>query len=39
MTLFWAPSGTFVTLVQRQNTGAAINTVFRQLQVAKMGDL
>jgi hypothetical protein len=39
MTLFWAPSGTFVTLVQRQNTGAAINSVFRQLQVAKMGDL
>lgn len=37
--LFHAVSGTTVTMVQRQNTGAAINSVFRQLQVAKMGDL
>lgn len=37
--LFHAVSGTTVTMVQRQNTGGAINTVFRQLQVAKLGDL
>lgn len=37
--LFWAAAGTTVTMVQRQNTAAAINSVFRQLQVAKMGDL
>lgn len=39
MTIFQASAGTFVTMVQRQNTGVAINTVFRQLQLAKMGDL
>lgn len=32
-------SGTTVTMVQRQNTGVALNTTHRQLQVAKMGDL
>lgn len=37
--LFHAAAGTTVTMVQRQNTGAALNTTHRQLQVAKMGDL
>lgn len=32
-------SGTTLTMVQRQNTGAALNTTHRQLQAAKMGDL
>lgn len=32
-------SGTTLTMTQRQNTGAAINTTIRQLMVAKMGDL
>lgn len=39
VSLFYAVSGTTMTMVQRQNTGVAINSVFRQLQVAKMGDL
>lgn len=39
VSLFHAVSGTTLTLVQRQNSGAAINTSFRQLQVAKLGDL
>lgn len=32
-------SGTTMTMIMRQNTGAALNTSHRQLQVAKMGDL
>lgn len=39
VSLFHAVAGTTLTMVQRQNTGAAVNSVFRQLQVAKMGDL
>lgn len=39
VSLFHAAAGTTLTMVQRQNTGAALNSVFRQLQVAKMGDL
>lgn len=37
--LFYAASGTTFTMVQRQNTGASINTVFRQLQCARIGDI
>lgn len=32
-------AGTTLSMVQRQNTGAAINSVFRQLQAAKLGGL
>lgn len=39
VSLFHAVSGTTVTMIQRQNTGVTINTSFRQLQVAKLGEL
>lgn len=37
--LFWTAGGTTLTMVMRQNTGAALNSTHRQLMVAKMGDL
>jgi hypothetical protein len=37
--LFWAAAGSTLTLVQRQNSGASLNTTTRTLMVAKMGDL
>jgi hypothetical protein len=38
-TLFWAAGGTTFTMVQRQNSGATLNTSTRQLMVARMGTL
>lgn len=37
--LFWAASGTTFTMVQRQNSGAVLNTSTRQLMVARVGTL
>lgn len=37
--LFWAASGTTLTMVQRQNSGAALNSSTRQLMVARLGTL
>lgn len=37
--LFWAAAGTTLQLIQRQNSGAAINTTTRTLMVAKTGVL
>lgn len=36
---FWAASGTTLTIVQRQNSGASVNTSTRQLMVARVGTL
>lgn len=38
-TLFAATSGTTVTLVQRQNSGGALNSAVRRLAVARVGGL
>lgn len=37
--LFWAASGTTLQLIQRQNSGAAVNTTTRTLMVARLGVL
>jgi len=39
MVAFWAASGTTVTMVQRQNSGASLNSSTRQLMVARVGTL
>lgn len=37
--LFWAAAGTTLTMVQRQNSGASLNTSTRTMMVARTGDL
>lgn len=37
--LFWALAGTTFTMVQRQNSGASLNSSTRQLQVSWLGNL
>lgn len=37
--LFWAASGTTLTMVQRQNSGASLNSSTRQIMVARVGTL
>lgn len=39
VTSFWAASGTTVTMVQRQNSGAVIQSATRTLAVARIGGL
>lgn len=37
--LFWAAAGDTMQVIQRQNSGASLNTSTRTLQVAKLGEL